>query len=411
MAKTRKIINDPVFGFLSIPDGVLFQILQHPYLQRLNRIRQLGLSFFVYPGAMHSRFLHSLGAMHLMREAIGSLREKGVEITDNEATASMAAILLHDVGHGPFSHVMEHTLVEGITHEEISLMMMEKMRDELAEQDRELLNLAIAIFKDEYSKHFLHQLISSQLDVDRLDYLCRDSFFCGVTEGSVASARILKMMNVTADGHLVVEAKGIYSVEKFLVARRLMYWQVYLHHTSVAAEQLLIKILERAKALAKQGVELFCSPALHYFLYNRITSEVFVQNPNALNQYAMLDDADLLSAIKVWIGCEDKVLSELCQCFTNRRLFKGKLLDQPLSQEQVEALSEQYAERFGINKADAHYFFVEHVSTSNTYSEKGEAIGILYKDGMVKDIADASDMLSMESLTFKPQKRYLFRLV
>jgi HD superfamily phosphohydrolase len=411
MAKTRKIINDPVFGFLSIPDGVLFQILQHPYLQRLNRIRQLGLSFFVYPGAMHSRFLHSLGAMHLMREAISSLREKGVEITDNEATASMAAILLHDVGHGPFSHVMEHTLVEGITHEEISLMMMEKMRDELAEQDRELLNLAIAIFKDEYPKHFLHQLISSQLDVDRLDYLCRDSFFCGVTEGSVASARILKMMNVTADGHLVVEAKGIYSVEKFLVARRLMYWQVYLHHTSVAAEQLLIKILERAKVLAKQGVELFCSPALHYFLYNRITSEVFVQSPNALNQYAMLDDADLLSAIKVWIGCEDKVLSELCQCFTNRRLFKGKLLDQPLSQEQVEVLSEQYAERFGINKADAHYFFVEHVSTSNTYSEKGEAIGILYKDGMVKDIADASDMLSMESLTFKPQKRYLFRLV
>ena len=411
MAKTRKIINDPVFGFLSIPDGVLFQILQHPYLQRLNRIRQLGLSFFVYPGAMHSRFLHSLGAMHLMREAIGSLREKGVEITDNEATAAMAAILLHDVGHGPFSHVMEHTLVEGITHEEISLMMMEKMRDELAEQDRELLNLAIAIFKDEYPKHFLHQLISSQLDVDRLDYLCRDSFFCGVTEGSVASARILKMMNVTADGHLVVEAKGIYSVEKFLVARRLMYWQVYLHHTSVAAEQLLIKILERAKALAKQGVELFCSPALHYFLYNRITSEVFVQNPNALNQYAMLDDADLLSAIKVWIGCEDKVLSELCQCFTNRRLFKGKLLDQPLSTEQVGALSEQYAERFGINKADAHYFFVEHVSTSNTYSEKGEAIGILYKDGMVKDIAEASDMLNMESLTFKPQKRYLFRLV
>lgn len=411
MAKTRKIINDPVFGFLSIPDGVLFQILQHPYLQRLNRIRQLGLSFFVYPGAMHSRFLHSLGAMHLMREAIGSLREKGVEVTDNEATAAMAAILLHDVGHGPFSHVMEHTLVEGITHEEISLMMMEKMRDELAEQDRELLNLAIAIFKDEYPKHFLHQLISSQLDVDRLDYLCRDSFFCGVTEGSVASARILKMMNVTADGHLVVEAKGIYSVEKFLVARRLMYWQVYLHHTSVAAEQLLIKILERAKVLAKQGVELFCSPALHYFLYNRITSEVFVQNPNALNQYAMLDDADLLSAIKVWIGCEDKVLSELCQCFTNRRLFKGKLLDQPLSTEQVEALSEQYAERFGIDKADAHYFFVEHVSTSNTYSEKGEAIGILYKDGMVKDIADASDMLSMESLTFKPQKRYLFRLV
>jgi HD superfamily phosphohydrolase len=411
MAKTRKIINDPVFGFLSIPDGVLFKILQHPYLQRLNRIRQLGLSFFVYPGAMHSRFLHSLGAMHLMREAINSLREKGVEINDSETTASMAAILLHDVGHGPFSHVMEHTLVEGITHEEISLMMMEKMRNELPPQDADLLNLAISIFKDEYHKHFLHQLISSQLDVDRLDYLCRDSFFCGVTEGSVASARILKMMNVTNDGHLVVEAKGIYSVEKFLVARRLMYWQVYLHHTSVAAEQLLIKILERAKALAKQKVELFCSPALHYFLYNNVTTDIFIQNTNALNQYAMLDDADILSAIKVWIGCEDKVLSSLCQCFTNRKLFKGKLLNQPLSAEQIDELSNLYAERLGISKEDAHYFFIEHVSTSNTYSEKGEAIGILYKDGIVKDIAEASDMLNMESLTFKPQKRYLFQLV
>jgi HD superfamily phosphohydrolase len=349
--------------------------------------------------------------MHLMREAINSLREKGVEINDSETTASMAAILLHDVGHGPFSHVMEHTLVEGITHEEISLMMMEKMRNELPPQDADLLNLAISIFKDEYHKHFLHQLISSQLDVDRLDYLCRDSFFCGVTEGSVASARILKMMNVTDDGHLVVEAKGIYSVEKFLVARRLMYWQVYLHHTSVAAEQLLIKILERAKALAKQKVELFCSPALHYFLYNNVTTDIFIQNTNALNQYAMLDDADILSAIKVWIGCEDKVLSSLCQCFTNRTLFKGKLLNQPLSAEQIDELSNLYAERLGISKDDAHYFFIEHVSTSNTYSEKGEAIGILYKDGIVKDIAEASDMLNMESLTFKPQKRYLFQLV
>ena len=411
MTKTRKIINDPVFGFLSIPDGLLFQILQHPYLQRLNRIRQLGLSFFVYPGAMHSRFLHSLGAMHLMREAINSLREKGVEITEDEATAAMAAILLHDVGHGPFSHVMEHTLVEGITHEEISLMMMMHMRNQLPEHFAQQLDLAIAIFKDEYHKHFLHQLISSQLDVDRLDYLCRDSFFCGVTEGSVASARILKMMNVTEDGHLVVEAKGIYSVEKFLVARRLMYWQVYLHHTSVAAEQLLIKILERAKELANKGVELFCSPALHYFLYNRITADIFVKDTNALKQYALLDDADLLSAIKIWMDCEDKVLRELCQHFTNRQLFKGKLIDLPLSAEQVEALNKQYAERFGINKSDAHYFFIEHVSTSNTYSEKGEAIGILYKDGMVKDIADASDMLNMESLTFKPQKRYLFSLV
>lgn len=406
MSKTRKIINDPVFGFLSIPDGVLFEILQHPYLQRLNRIRQLGLSFFVYPGAMHSRFLHSLGAMHLMREAIGSLREKGVEITDIEATAAMAAILLHDVGHGPFSHVMEHTLVDGITHEEISLMMMEKIRDE---GNEEVMDLAIRIFRDEYEKRFLHQLISSQLDVDRLDYLCRDSFFCGVTEGSVASARILKMMNVK-DGKLVVESKGIYSVEKFLVARRLMYWQVYLHHTSVAAEQLLIKILERAKGLAAKGIELFCSPALRYFLYNKITAEVFTQSDKALVQYALLDDSDLLSAIKVWMSSEDKVLSCLCAAFVNRRLFKGQLLDAPLTAEQNEALCREYADRLGICETGASYFFVEHISTSNTYSEKGEAIDILYKDGVVRDIAEASDMLSMDTLTYKPQKRYLFRM-
>ena len=406
MSKTRKIINDPVFGFLSIPDGVLFEILQHPYLQRLNRIRQLGLSFFVYPGAMHSRFLHSLGAMHLMREAIGSLREKGVEITDIEATAAMAAILLHDVGHGPFSHVMEHTLVDGITHEEISLLMMEKIRDE---GNEEVMDLAIRIFRDEYEKRFLHQLISSQLDVDRLDYLCRDSFFCGVTEGSVASARILKMMNVK-NGKLVVESKGIYSVEKFLVARRLMYWQVYLHHTSVAAEQLLIKILERAKELAAKGIELFCSPALRYFLYNKITAEVFTQSDKALVQYALLDDSDLLSAIKVWMSSEDKVLSCLCAAFVNRRLFKGQLLDAPLTAEQNEALCREYADYLGICETEASYFFVEHISTSNTYSEKGEAIDILYKDGVVRDIAEASDMLSMDTLTYKPQKRYLFRM-
>lgn len=410
MKKTRKIINDPVFGFLSIPDGVLFQILQHPYVQRLNRIRQLGLSFFVYPGAMHSRFLHSLGAMHLMSEAIFSLREKGVEIEENEATAAMAAILLHDVGHGPFSHVMEHTLVEGITHEEISLMMMQKIRDtRIDKKDRDIMNLAIAIFKDEYHKHFLHQLISSQLDVDRLDYLCRDSFFCGVTEGSVASARILKMMNVT-NGHLVVEAKGIYSVEKFLVARRLMYWQVYLHHTSVAAEQLLIKILDRAKYLASNGANLFCSPALHYFLYNKITTEAFANDHQALAQYALLDDSDLLSAIKIWMQHEDKVLAHLSHCFTNRQLFKGKRIDNPLTNEEYQALCQKYASYFGVSIQDAHYFFVEHVSTSNTYSENGESIGILDKNGNVNDIAEASDMLNMETLTYKPQKRYLFAL-
>lgn len=412
MTSTRKIINDPVFGFLNIPDGVIYHVLQHPYLQRLSRIRQLGLSFFVYPGAMHTRLLHSLGAMHLMQEAINVLSQKGIGVSNAEAQAAMLAILLHDVGHGPFSHVMEHTLVDGITHEEISLMMMQQIKKDMLHDQlptyAEALDLAIKIFKDEYPKHFLHQLISSQLDVDRLDYLCRDSFFCGVTEGSVASARILKMINVV-DNHLVVEAKGIYSVEKFLVARRLMYWQVYLHHTSVAAEQLLIKILQRAKLLARKGEELFCSPALHYFLYQNITAEVMQTQDVALYWYTMLDDSDLLSAIKVWSTLQDTTLRELCLAFTNRRLFKGERINDALSNEQRLGLIKRYMEQFNISEQDAEFFFVEHVSTSNTYSENGESIGIFFKDGSVRDIAEASDMLNMETLTYKPQKRYLFR--
>lgn len=412
MTSTRKIINDPVFGFLNIPDGVIYHVLQHPYLQRLSRIRQLGLSFFVYPGAMHTRLLHSLGAMHLMQEAINVLNQKGIGVSNAEAQAAMLAILLHDVGHGPFSHVMEHTLVDGITHEEISLMMMQQIKKDMLHDQlptyAEALDLAIKIFKDEYPKHFLHQLISSQLDVDRLDYLCRDSFFCGVTEGSVASARILKMINVV-DNHLVVEAKGIYSVEKFLVARRLMYWQVYLHHTSVAAEQLLIKILQRAKQLARKGEALFCSPALHYFLYQHITAEVMQTQDAALYWYTMLDDSDLLSAIKVWSTLQDTTLRELCLAFTNRRLFKGERINDALSNEQRLGLIKRYMEQFNISEQDAEFFFVEHVSTSNTYSENGESIGIFFKDGSVRDIAEASDMLNMETLTYKPQKRYLFR--
>ena len=409
---TRKIVNDPVFGFLNIPDGVLYTILQHPYMQRLNRIRQLGLSFFVYPGAMHSRFLHSLGAMHLMSEAIGVLRAKNVEITDNEATAAMAAILMHDLGHGPFSHVFEEAglMPAGISHEDISLLMMQNIKEEFrtsnVQNGFEILSLAIDIFQDKYHKHFLHQLISSQLDVDRLDYLSRDSFFCGVTEGSVASARILKMMNVV-DNHLVVEAKGIYSVEKFLVARRLMYWQVYLHHTSVAAEQLLIKILSRAKYLTAKGNELFCSPALQYFLS---PNHISLTSNDLLYHYTLLDDSDLLSAIKVWSTSDDIVLKLLCDAFTNRRLFKGELISQPLTPEQRTDLLNTYMQRYNISALEAEYFFVEHISTSNTYSEKGESIGILFKDDTVRDIAEASDMLNMETLTFKPQKRYLFRL-
>ncbi len=399
MPNKRKIINDPVFGFLDIPSDRLYDILQHPYVQRLNRIRQLGLSYFVYPGAMHSRFLHSLGAMHLMQEAIHSLRQKGVCISEEEAEGALVAILLHDLGHGPFSHVLEHTLVAGITHEEISLLMMEAIPAP---------EMAIRIFKDEYPRRFLHQLISSQLDVDRMDYLCRDSFFCGVTEGSVASARLIKMMNVV-DDKLVLEAKGIYSVEKFLVARRLMYWQVYLHKTSVGAEQLLIKILQRAKQLAAQGKELFCSPSLHYFLYNDICAKDFYVGSEALNTYALLDDSDVISAIKMWQSSDDRVLALLSQAFTNRKLFKGTLLDAPLEEADKQLLRQLYATQLQVSLEEAEYFFVEHVSTSNTYSEKEDTIDILYNDGSVKDIAQVSEILDLEALTRKPKKLYIFQ--
>ena len=411
MANKRKIINDPVFGFLSIPNDLIYDVLQHPYVQRLNRIRQLGLSYLVYPGATHSRFGHSLGAMHLMQEAIRSLRLKGVDITEQEETAAMIAILLHDIGHGPFSHVLEHTIVDGVTHEDISLLMMLRINEDLHGQ----LDTAIAIFKNEYPKHFLHQLISSQLDVDRMDYLCRDSFFAGVQEGRVASERLLKMLDVR-DDKLVVQIKGIYSVEKFLVARRLMYWQVYLHKTSVAAEQHLIKILSRAKELARasresrvESGELFCSPALRYFLYQNVTFADFGVHSEALEQYALLDDNDVLSAIKAWISSEDKVLSALSKSFINRQLFRGELLDAPLTDAQKKELNQTYAKALGLTEEEAQYMWSEHVSTSNTYSEKADSIDILYSDGRVRDIAEASEILDLESLTRKPIKRYIFK--
>ena len=409
MANKRKIINDPVFGFLSIPNDLVYDVLQHPYVQRLNRIRQLGLSYLVYPGAMHSRFGHSLGAMHLMQEAIRSLRLKDVAITEEEETAAMIAILLHDIGHGPFSHVLEHTLVEGVTHEDISLLMMERINEDL----NGALDTAIAIFKNECPKHFLHQLISSQLDVDRMDYLCRDSFFTGVQEGRVASERLLKMLDVR-DDRLVVQVKGIYSVEKFLVARRLMYWQVYLHKTSVAAEQHLIKILSRAKELARSPLTdnrspLFCSPALKYFLYQTVTFEMFGTHSEALEQYALLDDNDVLCAIKAWISSEDKVLSALSRSFIDRQLFRGELLNEPLTEAQKAALNKEYASALGVSEKEAEYMWSEHVSTSNTYSEKADSIDILYSDGTVRDIANASEILDLEALTRKPTKRYLFK--
>ena len=397
----RKIINDPVFGFITIPNEFLLTVLQHPYLQRLTRIRQMGLSYLVYPGATHTRLLHSIGAMHLMSEAIAGLRLQGFEITHDEGNAAMAAILLHDVGHAPFSHVLENTLVNGVTHEDISLMMMEQINREMHGQ----LDLAIEIFRDRYHKHFLHQLVSSQLDVDRLDYLCRDSFFCGVSEGTVASARILKMLTVV-DDRLVVEAKGIYSVEKFLVARRLMYWQVYLHKTSVAAEQMLIKILSRAKSLSTEEIINVASPALRYFLLNNVDKTTF--SDRDLEQYALLDDSDILAAIKAWSANTDKVLSLLCKAFTSRHLFKPQLLDATFSKEETAQLRRRYSKEFGITESEADYMFSLHTASKDTYSPFDDSIDILYKDGTIKDIAKASDMFNLTVLTKKVKKHYLF---
>ena len=403
MANKRKIINDPVFGFISVPNDLVFDVLQHPYVQRLSRIRQMGLSFFVYPGATHTRFLHSLGAMYLMQEAQTVLRQKGIDISHQEGIAADVAILLHDVGHGPFSHVLENTLISGVSHEDISLSMMQRLNQQMAGK----LDMAVSIFTDCYPRHFLHQLISSQLDVDRLDYLSRDSFFCGVSEGTVASARILKMLGVV-DDRLVVEAKGIYSIEKFLVARRLMYWQVYLHKTSVAAEQMLIYILRRAKELAHRGEELPCSPALRYFLYNNITAVDFNGNDNIIDEYAALDDSDILSAVKSWQNSNDKVLAVLSRAFTSRQLFKVKLLEQPLNPQEKETLTAQYMKHFGVDEYEAKYFYDIYSVSKDTYSQQDDSIDIIFNDGTIKDISEASDMLNHDTLTRRVVKHYLF---
>jgi HD superfamily phosphohydrolase len=397
----RKIINDPVFGFINIPDDVLFDIIQHPYFQRLNRIKQLGLSSFVYPGAQHTRLQHSLGAMHLMGEAIAQLRLEGHDITSDEAEAVRASILLHDIGHGPFSHALEHSIVSEVSHEEISLWMMQKINQEFWGK----LEMALEIFTNNYPKKFLHQLVSSQLDMDRLDYLSRDSFYSGVSEGIIGAARIIKMLNIHND-QLVVEAKGIYSIEKFLVARRLMYWQVYLHKTSVAAEKMLMNILKRAKELASTGIELFTSPALHYFLYKKVDKQDFTNSGEALQYFAMLDDSDVICAIKVWSTHKDIVLSTLCKAFTNRQLFKVNVDTESIAETKRLNKLQQYMDHFNVDINAAAYFMGEEVVTTDTYSPEDDNINILYKNGTIKDIAEASDMLNINVLTKKVEKHY-----
>lgn len=398
----QKIINDPVFGFITIPNEFIYSLIKHPFFQRLNRIKQLGLSSIVYPGAQHTRFLHSIGAMFLMNEAIKQLKQKEQNITEEESNAALAAILMHDIGHGPFSHVLENTLVHGISHEEISIRLMQEINNELNGK----LDLAIEIFKDEYSKRFLHQLISGQLDVDRLDYLRRDSFFSGVTEGNIGSARIIKMLNVAND-NLVIEEKGIYSIENFLIARRFMYWQVYYHKTSVAAECMLIKILQRAQELALQGVELFCSPALRYFLYNNVTKEKFTTEQEALQMFVSLDDSDILSAIKSWSNSSDKVLSVLSQRFINRRLFKIEINSSSVLEKVKTDLIEKYSRYFDISSHEASYFFCEEQVSTRTYNTEDENILILFRNGETKDVASSSDILNVNVLKTSVEKHYL----
>lgn len=397
-----KIISDPVFGFIKVPRGLLLSIVRHPLFQRLTRIKQLGLTNVVYPGAQHTRFQHSLGAFYLTSEAILSLTLKGVFIFESEAEAVQAAILMHDIGHGPFSHVLENTLIHGISHEDISLMMMSQIDHDLGGQ----LALAISIFKDKYPKRFLHQLISSQLDMDRLDYLRRDSFFTGVTEGNIGSARIIKMLNVV-DDNLVVDYKGIYSIENYLTSRRLMYWQVYLHKTTVACEKQLISLLSRAKYLARQGEQLFAPPSLRYFLYNEVDREHFMANDDALHYYELLDDNDIWSSMKVWMTHSDPILSLLARDLIERRIFKVEVRNEPVEEAEVAEIQHTIATRMGTTYEEAAYLVNVSAVQKDMYDIHDDHISILYKDGSIKDITEASEILNISLLSKKIRKYYL----
>jgi len=404
-----KIFNDPIYGFVSLPYEIIYDLIDHPYFQRLRRIKQLGLTNLVYPGALHTRFHHAMGAMHLMGQAIDVIRSKGHEITEEEAKGVTIAILLHDIGHGPFSHALEHSIVSDITHEEISELFMSRLNTEFNGQ----LSLAIKIFQNKYSKKFLHQLVSSQLDMDRLDYLKRDSFFTGVSEGVISSDRIIKMLNVVND-QLAVEAKGIYSIEKFIIARRLMYWQVYLHKTVLSAESLLVNILRRAKELAEipasrtgGKVDLFCTPALHTFLYKKYSEKDFQTKPELLDIFSQLDDNDIMTSIKVWTSHADPVLSMLCKQLVDRKLFKVELQNQAFKEDKINTIKNNIKKRYKLNDKELNYFVFTGNVTNDAYRADKIRINILTKDGNVSDIADASDQLSIDVLAKTVKKYYL----
>jgi len=398
----KKIINDPVYGFINIPSEIVFDLISHPYFQRLRYIKQLGMTHLVYPGALHTRFHHALGAMHLMGLAIEILRSKGHEINREEEEAATIAILLHDIGHGPFSHALEYSLVHGIKHEDISMLIMEKLN---AEFDGRL-TPAINIFKGKYHKNFLAQLVSGQLDLDRTDYLNRDSFFTGVSEGVISFDRIIKMFNVL-DDNLVIEEKGIYSIENFLISRRLMYWQVYLHKTVIAGEMVLVKILKRAKELAVKGETLFATPALQHFLKNDVTEEDFFSADIHLSMFTKLDDQDIFASIKVWRDHPDRILAQLCKMLTNRNLYKVEITNDAPDQARVDVLKENTAEFLKLTEDEVSYFVFTDVVRNRAYDAGHSNINILLKNNIIIDIAKASDLSNLESLDKTVKKHIL----
>jgi HD superfamily phosphohydrolase len=395
-----KILNDPIYGFISIPNPFIYDLIQHPYFQRLRRISQMGLSYLVYPGAHHTRFHHALGCMHIMQKAVEVLRFKGVSISEEEENALLVAILLHDIGHGPFSHAMEHSIVEDVNHEAISLLFMNKLNTEFEGK----LSLAIQIFKGEYHRKFMLQLISSQLDMDRMDYLKRDSFYSGVAEGNISSDRLIQMMTVVED-QLVIEEKGIYSVEKFLMARRLMYWQVYFHKTSLVAELILTKVLKRAKELTQKGIVLNCSESLLYFMNNKISLTSF--NNETLDKFANLDDFDIISALKSWINNDDFILSNLSKMIINRDLLKIKLNGEKFSKADLESLQQTFSKENQISIQDSSYFIFKGKIKNQAYSVQAEPIRILKKDNTVEDVVEASDQLNLKSISKEVIKYYI----
>jgi len=403
----KKIINDPVYGFIEISFEILFDLMEHPYFQRLRRIKQLGLTNYVYPGATHTRFQHALGSLHLMQMAIQVLRSKEIVITEEEEEASLTAILLHDIGHGPFSHALEETIIQNVHHEELSLLYMQELNRDLDGS----LDMSLRIFTGEYKKKFLHQLISGQLDMDRLDYLKRDSFFTGVTEGVIGSDRIVRMLNVV-DDRLVVDHKGIYSIEKFLIARRLMYWQVYLHKTVLSSEILLMKVLQRARKLAEAGEELFCTPALDYFLHNPVTREDITAGRNEarilLDRYALLDDNDIMSSAKAWASHPDTILSKLCTSLINRKLARIEIRNQPIPDDYLGKIRLEVSERYGISGEDLNYFIYSDQISNYAYSPEDEHIHILYPGSVLRDIAEASDLLDISVLSKTFRKYFLY---